>query len=63
VLETLATLIGSGLVVGSFTAGITSFISSRSPRRSEKWAVVGGYFGGGLALMLLAIDILVKRFV
>jgi hypothetical protein len=63
VLETLATTIGSGLVVGSFVAGIASFVASRSLLRSEKWAVTGGYLGGGFGVVLLVIDILGKRFV
>lgn len=63
VLETLATTIGSGLVVGSFVAGIASFVASRSLPRSEKWAMTGGYLGGGFAVVLLAIDTLGKRFV
>jgi hypothetical protein len=63
VFEELATSIGSGLVVGSFVAGIGSAVVSRSRTRSEKWAVIGGYGGGALALALLLVDILGKHFV
>jgi hypothetical protein len=61
--EELATAIGAGIVVGSFVAGIASFVSRRLRQPSEKWTVTGGYFGGGLALMLLTVDIVRKHFV
>jgi hypothetical protein len=61
--EGLAAAIGAGVVVGSFVGGITSSVSRRLRRNSEKWTVIGGYFGGGLALMALATDILRKHFV
>ena len=37
VFEDLATSIGSGLVVGSFSAGVGAFALSRSRRRAERW--------------------------
>jgi hypothetical protein len=61
--EELATSIGAGAVVGSFVAGIGAFASSRSRKRLEQWPVTGGYLGGGLALVLLIVDILQEHFV
>jgi len=61
--EVLAATIGSGLVVGSFTGGLLTIAASRSRRRAEELALIGGYFGGLLALLGLAVDILEKRFV
>lgn len=61
--EVLAAAIGSGIVVGSFTGGLPTITASRSCRRAEKWALIGGYLGGLLALLGLVLDILEKRFV
>jgi hypothetical protein len=61
--EELATSIGAGVVVGSFIAGIGALASGRPRNRLEQWPVTGGYLGGGLALTLLAVDILKKHFV
>lgn len=63
VFEALATSIGSGLVVGGFAAGATSFALNRPRTQSEGDALIGGYAGGALALSLLLIDILLKRLV
>jgi hypothetical protein len=63
VLESLASSIGAGLVVGGFTGGIRGLVSTRSLLRSEKTALRGSYFGGAVGLLLLAIDILEKSFV
>lgn len=62
-LEALAASIGSGLVVGGFVGGATSFAWTRSRTLSEKWALIGSYAGGLAALASLAIDIVEKRFV
>lgn len=61
--EVLAAAIGSGLVVGSFTGGLLTIAASRSLRQAEKWAFIGGYLGGLLALFGLVFDIVEKRFV
>jgi hypothetical protein len=61
--EVLAAAIGSGLVVGSFTGGLLTITASCSRRQAEKWAFIGGYFGGLLALFGLVLDIVEKRFV
>lgn len=61
--ELLATTIGSGLVVGSFVAGLLTIGLSRVRSRAEQWVLNGGYYGGLLALLGLAADILEKRFV
>jgi len=63
VLGTLATSIGFGLVIGGFLGGSISFVSTRSERNAEKWTLIGGYFGALLALMVLAIDIVMRSFV
>ncbi len=60
--EVLATTIGSGLVVGSFVGGL-SIMARRSPGRVEERALRGGYAGGSLALLGLAIDIVWKHIV
>ena len=63
VFEALAASIGSGLVVGGFIGGVSSLAWTRSRTASEKWALIGGYLGGLVALISLAIDIVEKRFV
>ena len=63
VLEALATSVGFGLVFGGFVGGIVNFALTGSLGESEKWTLIGGYFGGLGALVLLAIDILLKSFV
>jgi len=63
VFEQIATSIGSGVVVGSFAAGLGSFIRTGSRRRSERLTLIGGYVGGLAATALLAIDTLAQRFV
>jgi hypothetical protein len=63
VLAALATSIGLGLVVGGFFAGAIGFVSTRSQEISEKWAFLGGYAGGFLALGLRVIDIFWRSFV
>jgi hypothetical protein len=40
-----------------------TIVASRSRRQTEKWAFIGGYFGGLLALLGLVLDIVEKRFV
>jgi|GEM_PF-3648871 len=61
--ELLATTIGSGLVVGSFAAGLLAIVLSCARSRAEQWAFNGGYFGGLLAMLGLVVDIVGKRFV
>lgn len=61
--EVLATTIGSGLVVGSFVAGLLTIAMTNSPSRAEKWVLHGGYAGALLALLGLVVDIVEKRFV
>jgi hypothetical protein len=63
VFEALAASIGSGLVVGGFIGGASMLAWTRSRTASEKWALIGGYVGGLAALILLAIDMVEKRFV
>jgi hypothetical protein len=63
VFEALAASIGSGLVVGGFVGGASSFAWTRSPVESEKWALIGGYVGALVALASLGIDIVRERFV
>ncbi len=63
VFEVLASVIGSGLVVGSFGAGLLTVLFARTRGRAEKWVLYGGYAGGLLALFGLLADILEKRFV
>ncbi len=53
----LATSIGSGIVVGSFATGLASFAASGSRRYSERWSLIGGYFGGVGAVAFMLIDI------
>lgn len=59
----LATTIASGLVVGSFVAGLRSLVFNGSRVDSEESSLIGGYFGGAVALGLLALDIVGRRFV
>jgi hypothetical protein len=61
--EVLAAVIGSGLVVGSFTGGLLTIAAGRSRGQAEKWAFICGYLGGLVALLGLVLDIVEKRFV
>jgi hypothetical protein len=61
--EVLATTIGSGLVVGSFVAGLLTIAMASKPSQAEKWVLHGGCAGAVLALLGLIVDILEKRFV
>lgn len=61
--ESLASLIGAGLVVGGFAGGMRGLLSRRSRSVSEEGAVTGGYAGGAFGLVLLLIDTVVKSFV
>ena len=63
VLAALAASIGSGLVVGGFVGGGASFAATGSQKASERWALICGYVGGLIALMLRAIDIVMRSFV
>jgi hypothetical protein len=59
----LATSIGAGVVVGSFALGLGSFAASGSRRYSERWSLIGGYFGGAGGLGAMFIDIVKRHFV
>jgi hypothetical protein len=61
--EVLAATIGSGLIVGSFVAGLLTIALGCTRNRAERWVLNGGYLGGLLALLGLTVDILEKRFV
>lgn len=62
VLESLASSIGAGMVVGGFIGGVRSLVK-RSHPAPEKGAVAGGYAGGAVGLVSLLIDTLMKAFV
>jgi len=63
VLTALAASIGVGVVVGGFLGGAVTFASTRSQASAEKWSLIGGYFGGFVALGLRVIDMLARSFV
>lgn len=62
-LESLASSIGAGLVVGGFVGGLVSLLFGGQRSVSEKEAVKGSYPGGGFGLLLLILDIVEKAFV
>lgn len=54
--ELLATTIGSGLVVGSFVAGLLTIGLSCARGRAEQWVLNGGYFGMAVYIGLSVRD-------
>jgi hypothetical protein len=46
VIESLASSIGAGLVVGGFVGGLRGFLLTRSRSQSEEQALKGSYLGG-----------------
>jgi hypothetical protein len=56
VLESLATTIGAGMLVGGFALGIIGLFLGRSQRSLERRAFKDGYLGGLFGVGLLIVD-------
>jgi hypothetical protein len=56
-LEAVATAVGSGLLIGSFTIGTGRFLLGYSRSVLETHALTDGYSGGLLSICLILIDL------
>ena len=62
-LEAIATAVGCGTVVGGFVAGLVDMALERPRAPLDRHVVIGSYVVGLVGLLLLAVDIVGKRFV
>lgn len=54
-LETLATTVGAGLILGSFAVGVAGVVAGGQP---TQWRLArAGYLGGVVAVMFFLLDI------
>jgi len=60
VLESVATAVGAGIVMGSFVMGTVGMVAGRSRRDLEKRALRDGYVGGAVAAVLLIFDLALR---
>jgi hypothetical protein len=63
VLESIATSIGAGMLMGGFAFGATRFLRGWARRDLEKRALTDGYIGGFVATGLLVVDLAVRYIV
>ena len=56
-LEAVATAVGSGLLLGSFTIGTGRFILGFSRSALESHALTDGYCGGAVSVWMILIDL------
>lgn len=60
VLESAATSIGAGMLIGGFVFGAVRLVLKWPREKLEKWALGDGYFGGLFAVALLIFDLLMR---
>ncbi len=63
ILESLATSIGAGMLVGGFAFGAARFLRGRPRWDLEKRALTDGYLGGLIAAGLLILDLAMRYIV
>jgi hypothetical protein len=57
-IEALATVVGAGMLLGSFGVGALGLIAGRSRQSLEGRVLIDGYYGGILGTVLVAIDLI-----
>jgi hypothetical protein len=62
-LESVATSIGAGMLVGGFVVGATGLILGWPRQDLEKRALADGYVGGLVAVVLLTFDLVMRYIV
>ncbi len=62
-LESLATSIGAGMLLGGFAFGAAGFLRGRARQDLEKRALTDGYLGGMVAAGLLILDLVMRYIV
>lgn len=60
VLEAVATAVGAGIVLGGFLVGVVGLARGWTRADLERRVLRDSYIGGLLALLLVAIDLLVR---
>jgi hypothetical protein len=60
VLETAATAIGAGVVVGGATVGVVRLTMGWSRGEIEDAAEIGGVVGGGLGVVAAVVDLVLR---
>jgi hypothetical protein len=60
VLESAATSIGAGMLIGGFVFGAVGLVLKWPREKLEKWALGDGYLGGLFAVALLIFDLLMR---
>lgn len=63
ILESVATSIGAGMLVGGFAFGAAGFLRGRARQDLEKRALTDGYLGGLVAAVLLVLDLAMRYIV
>ncbi len=59
-LETAATAVGAGMVLGSVAAAIRGLGAGWPSRAVERRAVSGGYAGGAVGALSILVDVLIR---
>lgn len=60
ILESLATAIGAGMLLGGFVLGGSALLAGRPRQAVAERALTDGFAGGVLAAAVAAIDLLVR---
>jgi hypothetical protein len=60
VLEAVATAVGAGAVLVSALTGAAGLILRRSRHWAERYALIGGYLGGGAGAALALADFILR---
>jgi hypothetical protein len=63
ILESVATSVGAGMLMGGFVVGATGLILGWPRGDLEKRVLADGYVGGLFAIVLLIFDLLMKYIV
>lgn len=56
----MATAVGAGMLLGSFSGGVLGFLTRRVRRFSEGFALAGGYCGGVIAVGFALLDLIAR---
>ncbi len=59
--EVMATAVGAGILLGGFLAGSIGIVTGQSRSRRDERVVLSGYAGGSIAILLMLIDLGLRR--